>query len=112
MTYRWLAALALGLGGLAAPALALEPFQPSVPALRSCAQYGPGFIAVPGTETCTRISGRVTAEAGTATRSVRREDIAGFGTSGRVAVDSRTATPYGPLRAYLRVRVGDGTIRP
>jgi hypothetical protein len=79
--------------------------------VRACPQHGAGFVQVPGSTTCVRISGRVTSEYATATRHISRDQIAGFGTSGRVAVDARTDTAYGPLRSYVRVRAGSGTVQ-
>jgi hypothetical protein len=78
-----------------------------VSAARECPQYGPGFVQVPGTATCVRVGGRVTSEYGTSTRRSTRG--AGFGSSGRVAVDTRTDTAYGLLRTYVRVRAGSGS---
>jgi hypothetical protein len=76
-------------------------------AARECPQYGPGFVQVPGTATCVRVGGRVTSEYGTSTR--RNTRGSGFGTSGRVSVDTRTDTAYGPLRTYVRVKAGSGS---
>ena len=104
--------LVLAVGVLsAAPALALEPWvAPEV--ARACPQYGPGFIQLPGTTTCVRISGRVRADYDVGHRRPVRDRIAGdriggFGTSGRITVDSRTETDYGPLRLIYRMDVGE-----
>lgn len=103
-------AAALLLGGLVPAAAAAEPL--AVPeTVRACPKYGPGFYQVPGSSTCLRIGGRVTSEYGTATKRVSRDRIAGFGTSARVSVDSRTDTEYGPLRAYVRMRAGAGSVQ-
>jgi|SRR4051812_8333975 hypothetical protein len=100
----WLACLAAF--GFATTASAAE--RPRLDsAARECPQYGPGFVQVPGTATCVRIGGRVASEYGTSTR--RNARGSGFGTSGRVAVDTRTDTAYGPLRTYVRVRAGSGS---
>jgi hypothetical protein len=70
-------------------------------ARRPCPRFGPGFAAVPGTGACTRISGRVRAEAGTPIR--RGPERAGaLSGSGRLAIDTRTDTEYGPARAFVR----------
>lgn len=95
------------LAGLA-PANALERVPVPDP-VRACPRYGPGFVEVPGTSTCMRVGGRVRSEYTTGTRQVSRDQIAGFGTSGRVSVDTRTDTAYGPLRSYVRVGVGSRT---
>lgn len=78
----------------------------------ACPQHGPGFVQIPGTSTCMRLSGRVRSEYVTSSRRVSREDIAGLSTRGSVAVDSRTDTAYGPLRSYVRLRAGSDTGRP
>ena len=96
-------ALMLGLG----PAAALERV-PIPDPVRACPRYGPGFVEVPGSSTCIRIGGRVTAEYGAASRRISRDQIAGFGSSARVSADTRTDTEYGPLRAYVRMRAGTG----
>jgi hypothetical protein len=62
----------------------------------------PGFGALQGTQTCVRISGRVRAESLIGSARTRLSD--GFGTqaSGRIQLDVRTRTEYGPLRAVIR----------
>jgi hypothetical protein len=62
----------------------------------------PGFGALQGTQTCVRISGRVRAESLIGPARTRLSD--GFGTqaSGRIQLDVRTRTEYGPLRAVIR----------
>ena len=79
---------------------------PVEPAARACPRHGPGFVEVPGTRTCIRISGRVRSEYGASSRRISRDDISGFSTTGRVAVDSRTDTAYGPVRTYVRLKAG------
>ena len=80
----------------------------AAPPLRNCSAQGPGFIAVPGTDTCLRVGGRVRAEAGTrSARALPRETgETGSGVSGRIAVDTRTETGYGPARAFVRFGTG------
>lgn len=68
---------------------------------RPCPHYGPGFSAVPGTGACTRVSGRVRAEAGTPFRRGPERE-AGLSASGRLAIDTRTETDFGPARAFVR----------
>ena len=91
-----------------APASALERVPVPDP-VRACPRYGPGFVEVPGSTTCIKLGGRVTSEYTTGTRHVSRDQIAGFGTSARVSMDTRTDTAYGPLRSYVRVRAGSNT---
>ena len=95
-----LAAAGIGSGS----AQALEPPKPQV--ARACPRYGAGFVEVPGTTTCVRIGGRVVTEYGTTRRQFSRDQIAGFGATGRVSVDTRTDTPYGTFRSFVRVRAG------
>ena len=71
---------------------------------RACPQFGTGFAAIPGTGACTRISGRVRAEAGSPRRGPEREGP--VSASGRLAIDTRTETEYGPARAFVRFGVG------
>jgi hypothetical protein len=87
------------------PAAALERVPVPDP-VRACPRYGPGFVEVPGSRTCMRVGGRVRSEYTTGTRRVSRDQIAGFGTSARVSLDTRTDTEYGPVRSYVRVRAG------
>ena len=109
MTRRLISLLALGVPlCLADPAFARD-LAPVAEPVRSCPRHGPGFVQLPGTTTCVRIGGRVRSEYGTSTRRIDRDSIAGFGTSARVSVDSRTDTEYGPLRSYVRVKAGTGS---
>jgi hypothetical protein len=78
---------------------------------RACPQHGPGFVQVPGSDTCVRIGGRVAAEATAGSRRIARDQIAGFGASGSVTLDTRTNTEMGPVRTYFRVRAGERTGR-
>ena len=104
-------AIALLAFTVAAPAAAAEPW--TLPeTVRACPQHGPGFVQVPGSATCLKVGGRVVAETTVGARRIARDQIAGFGASGRVSVDARTDTAYGPVRTYMRVRAGDGAVRP
>lgn len=87
------------------PALALEPLRPeSQQAAKPCPRHGSGFIRIPGSDTCIRIGGRATT--GLALRS--REDGPDSRpiTGGRLAVDTRVDTDYGPVRTYVRIDAG------
>ena len=95
---------------VAAPALAGEPWV-APETVRACPQHGPGFVQVPGSTTCVKVGGRVVAETTIAARRIARDQIAGFGASGRVSLEARTETPYGPVRSYIRLKAGDGTSR-
>ncbi|WP_375460175.1 porin [uncultured Enterovirga sp.] len=91
----------------ATPAFAAERVR-AEPA-RACPGRGPGFVEVPGTSTCIRISGRARSDYVATSRRVGRDDVPGFRSSGRVAVDTRTDTAYGPVRSYVRLRAGQDT---
>jgi hypothetical protein len=72
--------------------------------LQPCPEYGAGFMRQPGSATCFRFGGSVGAE------QQFRDRRSGLGDASRPAVDarlnleSRTQTPYGPLRAVVGVR--------
>ena len=96
--------------------------------VRVCDWTGVGFFYIPGTDTCIQVGGLVrveglfvnnarqyypTATVGSSTRLVaggttvpgRAEDESGFFARGRIAVDTRTQTAYGTLRAYVRYQI-------
>ena len=95
---------------VATPALAGEAWV-APETVRACPQHGPGFVQVPGSTTCVKVGGRVVGETTVGARRIARDQIAGFGASGRVSVDARTDTPYGPVRGYVRLKAGEGTWR-
>jgi Porin subfamily len=77
--------------------------------VRVCSTYGAGFFYIPGTETCLRVSGRVRAEYQYLEPVSRASNAIGFRARGRVALDARTATAYGLLRAYIRMEMDRNT---
>jgi len=77
--------------------------------VRVCSTYGAGFFYIPGTETCLRVSGRVRAEYQYLEPLARTSNAIGFRARGRVALDARTATAYGLLRAYVRMEMDRNT---
>lgn len=85
-----------------APALA-EP----KPVDEACAYKGPGFVSVPGTATCVRVAGRTVAEADAGPRGTRTRTRTG----GTVSMDVRTDSELGPVRGFVRLRVGEGDAR-
>lgn len=91
----------------AGPARALDRAPANT--VRACPSEGPDFLLVPGTATCVRASGRIVTDVTRETRGGSRDDAAGLRASGRLAVDARTNTDYGPVRGYVRMRVGQGT---
>ena len=85
---------------LPAEAAALEPWTaPDI--ARPCPHLGPGFIAVPGSRTCVRIGGRVTADFGSSARALPRrpdrEGLNGLHPHVQVRVEARTETDIGDL---------------
>jgi hypothetical protein len=96
----------------ALPAEALDVRDlPIAKAPETCPHEGPGFIRFSPGGPCTRISGRVRAEAGTPVHARAGAGLDGaargvVGASGRVAIDTRTQTDYGPARAYIRLGTG------
>ncbi|MBZ6074810.1 porin [Microvirga puerhi] len=62
----------------------------------------PGFSTLQGSDTCVRVSGRVRAETVIGSPKTRSSDGVRTGASGRVQLDVRKQTEYGPLRAVIR----------
>lgn len=83
-------AIPAALVSLGGPALASSPCPP-------------GFAMLQSSDTCVRIGGRVRAE--TIVGSPRRRKADGFTNqaSGRITLDGRKQTEYGPLRAVIAV---------
>jgi hypothetical protein len=63
----------------------------------------PGFAMLQSSDTCVRIGGRVRAETVIGSSKGRRTDAVTSQASGRVQMDVRKQTEYGPLRAFIRV---------
>lgn len=76
--------------GLENPALASSPCPP-------------GFAQLQNSDTCVRISGRVRAEAITGSPRSRVSDSVTTYASGRVRMEVRKKTEYGPFRAVVAV---------
>ncbi|KQP53247.1 hypothetical protein ASF34_02515 [Methylobacterium sp. Leaf106] len=86
-------------------AIALEPMKPEPQqAAKPCPRHGSGFIRIPGSETCIRIGGRATT--GLDLRSREGDPASRLIAGGRLAVDTRTETGYGPVRTYVRIDAG------
>ena len=73
-------------------------------AVRPCPGYAAGFVRVPGSPTCIRLSGR--AAVGADLRAGRDRAVAAPAAAGRFAIDTRTESDLGPVRTY--VRIGNG----
>ena len=82
-----LSAALLAMGG---PALAASPCPP-------------GFVPLQNSDACVRISGRVRAETIVGSPRSRTSDSVTTHASGRVQMDVRKQTEYGPLRAVISV---------
>jgi hypothetical protein len=63
----------------------------------------PGFAMLQASDTCVRISGRVRAESMVNSSRVRSSDTFQTQTGGRIQLDVRKQTEYGPLRAVISV---------
>ncbi|MCJ2034321.1 porin [Methylobacterium sp. J-068] len=69
-------------------------------AMQPCPSQGPGFVRLPGSATCVRVSGR----------AVGGVDIGAHGaapvTAGHLSIDARTESDLGPVRAFVRMGHG------
>ena len=63
----------------------------------------PGFAALQASDTCVRISGSVRADALAGSGRLRGSDSPRMQSGGRVQIDVRKQTEYGPLRAVIAV---------
>ncbi|MBV9937563.1 MAG: porin [Acidobacteriaceae bacterium] len=80
--------------------------------LQVCAIHGPGFFYIPDTDTCVKVGGRVRFESVVFQASNQATDPLGFHAHGRLAIDSRTQTDWGLLRAYMRINIGRNSGNP
>lgn len=95
---------AAGIAAVAGAQAADLPSRKAAPVeyVRVCSAYGAGFFFIPGTDTCLRVSGRVRAEYTVGERFSQAYDAYGTRARGRLNIDARTATAYGPLRTFFR----------
>lgn len=77
---------------------------PLAPTVEPCPAKGPGFVRLPGSRSCTRISGRVAA--GADLRARPGVATLAPAASGHLAIDNRTDSDLGEIRTY--VRIGNG----
>jgi hypothetical protein len=63
----------------------------------------PGFSMLQSSDTCVRISGTVRADAVAGSGRLRTSDSLKTQSGGRVQIDVRKQTEYGPLRAVIAV---------
>ncbi len=86
-------------------ALAREVEKAAVAAtVEPCPAKGPGFVRLPGSRTCTRLSGRVAA--GADLRARQGAIAVAPGAAGRFAIDNRTDSDLGEIRTYVRIGSG------
>ena len=88
---------------LTAPVAAAEKPVPwdATSRVRPCPRHGAGFVKAPGSETCIRLSGRAAVDFIARDRRERAAPI--VAPTGRIAIDTRTETEYGPVRTFVRV---------
>ena len=87
---------------LAIPAVAADREKaPLTPGAVPCPTKGPGFVRMPGSDGCVRISGRVAAG-----MDLRGGEGGTPALTGRLAIDNRADTDLGEVRTY--VRIGNG----
>ncbi len=77
--------------------------------VRICSQFGAGFFYIPGSDTCLKVSGRVRADYIYGEPFTRAANAVTFRARGYLALDSYTATDWGPVRATTRVFVTKDT---
>jgi hypothetical protein len=92
---------------LCLPALVLAALAPFCQA-HGAAPCPSGFAALQNSDTCVRISGRVGAEAVIGSPRTRASDAYETRVRGRVQLEVRKPTEFGPLRAVIRA---DGVTR-
>ena len=97
-------ASALVAAGLPAAAFERAPL-PSEAPMEPCPAQGAGFDRIPGTSTCIRLSGRVAAGVDARVGGRARSSTA-VPVQGRVAIDARTDSEYGPVRSFVRIGAG------
>lgn len=83
--------------------LAILSFMLGGTAQASTASCPAGFSLLQDGETCVRVSGRVRADTVVTSGATRRADSVRSQASGRVQLDVRRQTGYGPMRAVIRV---------
>ena len=105
MTPRMPAVLAMAMlivPGLSVGAGAAERLRPQVQGEKRlpCPKQGAGFVRVPGSPTCIRLSGR----------AVGGIDVGSHGaapvTAGQLSIDTRSESEFGPVRAFVRMGHG------
>jgi hypothetical protein len=70
--------------------------------LTICDDYGKGFFWVPGTQTCLAVGGEIEGDAQATTVPSRLFNTLNATVIARLALDARTNTDFGELRAFIR----------
>ncbi len=82
---------------------AKNPQAAPVEYVKVCPTYGPGFFYIPGTTTCLRVGGSVTAYGYGTTVWRQANDAVNSEVEARIFLDARDNTEYGLLRTYARI---------
>jgi hypothetical protein len=105
LTKSLLLASAAGLAAVATASAADLPSKKAAPVeyVKVCPTYGPGFFYIPGTQTCIRVGGSVTAYGYGTTVWRQQNDAVNSNAELRIFVDARDNTEYGLLRTFARI---------
>ena len=97
--------LAAGMAASHAARAADDAPVPPVDFTRLCAIHGSSFHAIPGTETCVRVGGRVRADAvlSAGPGASREQHNFTTRTRGTAILETRTETDIGLVRTYIEV---------
>lgn len=103
MTGRAVLAVAFSLSGITCASAFDLDLAKIAPTMEVCPGR-PGFVRMPGSRNCTRLSGRVAS--GVDARAGAGGAAAAPTVAGRIAIDNRADTDLGEIRTYLRVGNG------
>ncbi len=105
LTKSLLLASVAGFAAVASAQAADLPSKKAAPVeyVKVCPTYGPGFFYIPGTQTCLRVGGSVTAYGYGTTVWRQANDAVNSAAAFTVYLDARDNTEYGMLRTYARL---------
>ena len=105
LTKSLLLASAAGLAAVATASAADLPSKKAAPVeyVKVCPTFGPGYYYLPGTNTCVKVTPRVTVDALFATPVVRAGSAYQPRTRAYIQADARETTEYGLVRVYASV---------
>jgi hypothetical protein len=110
----------MALSSVGANAAGFPENEPAHTHVRVCDPYGIGFVYVPGTETCMRISGYIQSDFGLGEKGKPFSGVHWIGNDGRwndtywtrmrasLRVDARSETELGTLRSFVEVLFNHG----